>query len=136
MNKAHLNPDGLPDWSTTFSQIVVVDAGSMRTIYVSGQVAIDTAHNVVGKGDLGRQAKVSLENLTRALAAAGAAPSDVVRLGIFIRDYRRDQAAVIADALRQTFGDRSMPASTWLGVSALALDDILIEIEATAIVEV
>ena len=134
MDKTYLNPDDLPNWSDSFSQIVVVDAGSMRTIYLSGQVAVDPAHNVVGEGNLERQADAALANLTRALAAAGALPSDVVRLGIFVKDYRREHAATIGDALRRTFGAGPMPASTWLGVATLALDELLIEIEATAVV--
>ena len=63
MTKDYLNPPDLPNWSDTFSQVVVVQTGSTRTIYVSGQVAVNTDNNVVGLGDLGRQAEVALENL-------------------------------------------------------------------------
>jgi enamine deaminase RidA (YjgF/YER057c/UK114 family) len=59
----------------------------------------------------------------------------VVRLGIYVRDYRRDQAGVVRDAMRRVFTGDRLPASTWLGVQALALDDLLIEVEATAVVE-
>ncbi|HEX3131722.1 MAG TPA: RidA family protein [Thermoanaerobaculia bacterium] len=135
MKKDYLNPTGLPSWSDSFSQVVVVRSGSMRAIYVSGQVAVDASHNVVGRGDLGRQAELALENLRRALAAAGATPADVVRLGIYIKDYQPGQASVIGDALRRVFAPGRMPASTWLGVSALALDELLIEIEAEAITD-
>lgn len=135
MIKEHLNPAGLPNWSESFSQVVVVRTGATRTIYVSGQVSIDADNHVVGAGDLARQARVALENLAKALAAAGAKPADVVRLGIYVKDYQRDQAAVISAALRRTFVAGPMPASTWLGVSALALDELLIEIEATAVVD-
>ncbi len=135
MVKEHLNPSDLPNWSESFSQIVVVRAGSSRTIYVSGQVSVDAGNNVVGHGDLGRQAEVALENLSKALAAAGATPADVVRLGIYVKDYRPDQAKIISAALRKRFVAGRMPASTWLGVASLALDDLLIEIEATAVVD-
>ena len=135
MIKEHLNPTDLPNWSESFSQIVVVRTGATRTIYVSGQVSVDAGNNVVGHGDLGRQAEVALQNLSKALAAAGATPADVVRLGIYVKDYKRDQAAVISAALRNTFVADQMPASTWLGVSSLALDEILIEIEATAVID-
>jgi endoribonuclease L-PSP len=64
--------------------------------------------------------------------AAGAKPADVVRLGIYVKDYRREQATVIGSALRGMFAAGRMPASTWLGVSTLALDE-LIEIEAVAV---
>ena len=135
MIKEHLNPSDLPNWSESFSQVVVVRAGATRTIYVSGQVSVDAGNNVVGQGDLGRQAQLALENLSKALTAAGATPADVVRLGIYVKDYKQDQAAVISTALRKTFVAGRMPTSTWLGVSSLALDELLIEIEATAVIE-
>lgn len=133
MIKEHLNPADLPNWSESFSQVVVVRTGPTRTIYVSGQVSVDAGNNFVGHGDLGRQAEVALENLSKALGAAGATPADVVRLGIYVKDYKRDQAAVISAALRNAFVAERMPTSTWLGVSSLALDEALIEIEATAV---
>jgi enamine deaminase RidA (YjgF/YER057c/UK114 family) len=135
MIKQHLNPDDLPNWSESFSQVVVVRTGATRTIYVSGQVSVDAGNKVVGQGDLGRQTHVALANLSKALAAAGATPADVVRLGIYVKDYERDQARIISAALRNTFAADRMPASTWLGVSSLALDELLIEIEATAVID-
>jgi len=133
MTKEHLNPSGLPNWSESFSQVVVVRTGATRTIYVSGQVSVDAENNVVGPGDLSRQAQKALENLSQALGAAGATPADVVRLGIYVKDYKREQAAIISTVLRNTFVAGQMPASTWLGVSSLAIDELLIEIEATAV---
>ena len=135
MIKEHLNPTDLPNWSESFSQVVVVRTGTTRTIYVSGQVSVDADNNVVGHGDLGQQTQVALQNLSKALAAAGATLADVVRLGIYVKNYQRDQAQVISTALRKTFVAERMPASTWLGVSSLALDELLIEIDATAVIE-
>jgi len=135
MIKEHLNPADLPKWSESFSQVVVVRTGGTRTIYVLGQVSVDPHNNIVGLGDLSRQAEVALQNLSKALAAAGATPVDVVRLGIYVKDYKPDQAAVISTALRKLFVAERMPTSTWLGVSSLALDEILIEIEATAVID-
>ena len=135
MTKEHLNPSDLPNWSESFSQVVVVRAGATSTIYVSGQVSVDADNNVVGHGDLGEQTRVVLENLKKALAAAGATPTDVVRLGIYIKDYKREQAAIITTLLRNTFVAERMPTSTWIGVSSLALDELLIEIEATAVID-
>src|SRR6267378_4108068 len=79
MIKKHLNPADLPNWSESFSQVVAVRTGVTQTIYVSGQVSVDADNNVVGHGDLRLQAQVALENLSKALAAAGATPADVVR---------------------------------------------------------
>jgi enamine deaminase RidA (YjgF/YER057c/UK114 family) len=133
-------PDGLPELDKIAvrrcaGKVLAVRAGSTRTIYVSGQVSVDADNNVVGHGDLAQQAEVALENLSKALAAAGATPADVVRLGIYIKDYQRDQADIISAALRKRFVAGRMPASTWLGVASLALDELLIEIDATAVID-
>lgn len=135
MTKDYLNPTDLPNWGNSFSQVVVVQTGATRTIYLSGQVAVDVDLNVVGLGDVGRQAEVALENLKKALAAAGATPADVVRLGIYVKNYQREHATVIGRVLRGTFAAGRMPASTWLGVSTLALDELLIEIDAVAVTD-
>lgn len=86
-------------------------------------------------GDLAKQARKAFQNLSTALASAGAHPDDVVRLGIYVRDYDPGQAETIRDAMREIFRGPRLPASTWLGVQALALDGLLIEVEATAVVE-
>ncbi len=134
--KQHLNPADLPNWSESFSQVVIVQTRDTRTIYVSGQVSVDAGNKVIGHGDLGLQAEAALQNLSKALAAGGATPADVVRLRIFIKEYHPDQAAVITSALQKVFIAGQMPANTWLGVASLALDELLIEIEATAVVDV
>jgi enamine deaminase RidA (YjgF/YER057c/UK114 family) len=135
MPKQRLNPPALPNWSESFSQVVVSTTGSSRTIHISGQVSVDERNQIVGPGDLARQAEKAFANLAAALRAANATPADVVRLGIYIVDYRRDQAVVIQRALRTLFAGDQLPASTWLGVTSLALEGLLIEVEATAIVE-
>ncbi len=135
MKREYLNPAELPDWSDAFSQIVVVNVGALRIITISGQVAVDGDQRIVGRGDLAAQAERAFANLATALQAAGATPEDVVRLGIYIKEYRPEQAVVVRNALQQVFIPGRMPASTWLGVQSLALEDLLIEVEATAIVE-
>ena len=135
MSKEFLNSPELPNWSDSFSQVVVVHIGPIRTIYVSGQVSVDADLNVVGRDDLATQAERTFQNLAKALSSAGASPEDVVRLGIYVKGYRRDQAEIIHDALRKVFKSDKLPASTWLGVQSLALEDLLIEVEATAVVE-
>ena len=135
MPKEHLNPRELPCWAGTFSQIVVARPAGARLIWISGQVAVDADHQVVGPGDLARQAEQAFGNLSKALEAAGASPDDVVRLGIYVKNLRPEDAAVIRQALRRVFVRDTLPTSTWLGVTSLALDELLIEVEATAVVE-
>lgn len=134
MTKEFLNPPELPNWSDSFSQVIVIHTGPSRTIYISGQVAVDADHNVVGH-NLATQAECTFRNLAKALAAAGATPEDVVRLGIYVKNYRPDQAETIRTAMRKVFTSDKLPTSTWLGVQSLALDSLLIEVEATAVVE-
>lgn len=134
MTREHLNPANLPNWAGSFSQVVAVATASARLVFVSGQVAVDAENEVVGRGDLAAQAEWAFANLARALAAGGATPDDVVRLGIYVKDLRSDQTEVIRQAMRTVFTGDRLPTSTWLGVAALALDDLLIEVEATAVV--
>ncbi len=129
----HLNPAGLPDWGESFSQVVIVDQGPLRRVQISGQVAVDDRNRVQSPGDLDAQAPLAFANLARALEAAGAGPRDVLRLGIYIVDYRPEQAETVRLAMRSVFRDRPLPTSTWLGVQALALPDLRIEVEATAL---
>lgn len=102
-----------------------------RMIFISGQLAWDGAGNVVGKGDMRAQIRQVCENITEALAVAGATWEDVVKTNTF---------AVSLDELfkhnevRQEFFGRGFPTSTTVQVSALAHPDMLIEIEAIAMV--
>lgn len=116
-----------------FSQVVV--AKGARTIYVSGQVAVDASGALVGGTDLGQQTTQVMRNLGLALAAAGASFADVVKITTYVVDYRPEQRAVIGKARAPFFADRTPPASTLVGVSALAAPDWLIEIEAVAVVD-
>jgi enamine deaminase RidA (YjgF/YER057c/UK114 family) len=106
MTKEFINPPDLPNWEQVFSQIVVVSNGACRTVYVSGQVSVDKEKNLIGAGDLRAQANQAFRNLLTALQAAGATASDVVRLNIYVRDYKPDDAALISASLR-IFAKRS-----------------------------
>lgn len=135
MNKEFINPPSLPNWEQAFSQIIIVTSGAIKTIYVSGQVSVDKGKNLIGEGDLGIQAIQAFENLRSALVAAGATTADVVKLNIYVRDYRQEDAALINKALRECFPQKNLPTSTWLGVQSLAEEGFLIEVDAIAVVE-
>ena len=70
-----------------------------------------------------------------AVEALAGTLADVVALLIYIVNYRTDQAAAIGSVLREFFPKDKRPASTWIGVTTLAVTDFLIEIEATAVLE-
>jgi enamine deaminase RidA (YjgF/YER057c/UK114 family) len=101
-------------------------------VHVAGQVAIDSGGNPVGGGDLGEQAKFALENVRRALAAAGASAADVVALRVYIVGLRQDMFPVVARRVAEFVGDGEPPPATWMGVQSLLSSHALVEIEAVA----
>ena len=128
----HLSPEGLPH-TPTYSQVVV--ASGTRTIYVSGQVPVDGTGALVGAGDLGAQTTQAMRNLGLALAAAGATFADLVKVTTYVVDYRPEHRAIIGKARGTFYADMTPPASTLVGVSALAAPEWLIEIEGVAVVD-
>lgn len=125
-----LNPSTLPP-SRGYTQVVEVPAGH-RLVYISGQVPLDSAGNLVGAGDFRAQAKQVFTNLDRALAAVGATFADVVKLNYYIRDVSH-----LADlrAVRDQHVKRATPpASTLVEVPHLFREDVLLEVEAVAAV--
>ena len=125
-----LNPDELPR-PETYSQVVV--AAGARTIYVAGQVSVDASGQLVAPGDLAGQARQAYHNVGVALAAAGAGPADVAKITTLVVGYTPDHLTAIGEARRDVFGEHR-PASTLVGVQALARPDLLIEVEAIAVV--
>lgn len=126
-----LRPDGL-QINPAYSHVVV--ASGARTIYISGQVALDESGALVGAGDLGAQTTQVMRNLGRALAAAGATFADVVKITTFVVGYTPEMRPVISAARSPYFPEGKPPASTLVGVQALAAPGWLIEIEAIAVV--
>jgi 2-iminobutanoate/2-iminopropanoate deaminase len=134
MPKQHLNPEALfPSLQYGFSQAVVCTGG--RTVYLSGQTAWGAAQRLVGGDDLGAQTRQALRNVRAAVEAAGGTLADVVSLRLYVVNYRRADTGPVGDALREFFPAEKPPASTWVGVAALAVPDFLIEIEAVAVIE-
>ena len=101
------------------------------TVYVSGTVAWGPEGTLVGPGDVYAQAKQAIANIEAALREAGASLRDVVRTRIYLTDISRWEEA--ARAHREAFAD-VRPASSLLEVSRLAGPDMLVEIEAVAVV--
>src|SRR5512133_3248608 len=126
--KRFLSPDTL---SAPFGYSHVVDSPVERIVYISGQVPLDAEGQLVGEGDFEAQTRQVFENLTRALEAAGATWSDVVKLDYFLRDV--GQIAIVR-AIRDEYVDTANPpASTLVEVSSLFSPDVLVEIQAVAI---
>jgi enamine deaminase RidA (YjgF/YER057c/UK114 family) len=105
-----------------------------RTIYVASQVAMDLSGRIVGQGDLQAQASRAFENLTAVLGAARALPSDVVRLTIYVVNYRPEHLPLIRGAAGPAyFPSRHPPVTTVVSVQSLLRDGLLIAVEATAV---
>ena len=105
-----------------------VEAGGF--LYVAGQLSLDVNGDLVGAGDVVRQTEQVLDNVGEVLRAASVTFDDVVRVGVYVRNMA-DRPAVNTVRLRY-FGD-ARPVATLVEVSALALPDALVEIEAVAL---
>ena len=132
MEKQFLNPKGA-FCSPAFSQVATVRGG--KTIYVSGQVALDEKGELVGRGDLRAQTRKVFENLELALAAAGAGFENLIKMNYYIVGYRPEHLAPIREVRSEYLSRTHPPASTLVGVEALFQDGVLIEVEAIAVVE-
>src|SRR5215831_17388282 len=133
MPKEYLNPNNLfPSLPHGFSQVVV--ASGRKTVFVSGQTAWNVRKNIVGGDSVLEQARQALRNLEAAIEATGGKLKDIVALRIYIVSYQAESATAVGTALREFFS-QNPPASTWIGVSALAVPEFLIEIEATAVLD-
>ncbi|MFD7088542.1 RidA family protein [Streptomyces sp. NPDC056652] len=107
--------------------------GTGRFVAVSGQCAFDEEGALVGEGDPAAQARQVFENLRRCLAAAGASFDDVVKLTYFVTDVAHLPA--IREARDAVIDTARPPASSAVQVSALFRPELLLEIEAFAIVQ-
>jgi 2-iminobutanoate/2-iminopropanoate deaminase len=132
--KTYLNPPNLfPSQQYGFSQIVASRGGT--TVYLSGQVAWDADQQIGDPGDLGVQTRRALANVETAVQAAGGSRDDIVSLRIYIVGEHIHASRPVRDGLLAFFHPERQPASTWIGVPALANPEFLIEIEAVAVIE-
>ena len=127
--RTQLNPDW--PWARQYriAQGVQVDG----LVYTSGQVALDPEGNLVGKDDMGAQARQVFENIRAVLAEAGGSMDDVVKITSFITDM--SQYADFAAARTEAFPN-NIPASSTVATPELVNPDLLVEVEAVAIIGV
>ncbi|MEZ4671813.1 MAG: RidA family protein [Anaerolineae bacterium] len=131
MQKFHLNPDVASDPQGNYSQLVKVDVGDATFLYLAGQVAEDKDGNVVGAGDLRQQAERIYQNIEAILATEGATLRDIIRATTYITDM--SQRAIVS-AVRKELFPVDPPATTLLGVTALAGEEWLIEVDVIAVI--
>jgi len=134
MPKEYINPNSLfPSLPHGFSQVVV--ASGKKMVFVSGQTAWNARKNIVGGANLLEQTRQALRNVETAIEASGGTLKDVVALRIYVVNYQAESAKAVGSALKEFFSSENPPASTWIGVAALAVPEFLIEIEATAVLD-
>lgn len=121
-------PEGVAP-GTGYSHVVW---GTGRFVAISGQCAFDADGKVVGEADPAAQARQVFENLRRCLAAAGASFEDVVKLTYFVTDVAHLPA--IRAARDAVLDAERMPASSAVQVAALFRPELLVEIEAFALI--
>jgi enamine deaminase RidA (YjgF/YER057c/UK114 family) len=130
-----INPPGLAA-PEAYAHLSV--ATGTRTVYVSGQVARDAEGRPVGADDLAAQVEQVYENLITALAGVGGTFDDIARLTCYVVDWRPERMPqLIEGAMRvaQRRGINPVRPVTLIGVTALGEPDMLVEVEAIAVLE-
>lgn len=126
LKKEFINPHPMG-----FTNTVVCSSHGVKTIYISGQVGY--ADGRVGES-FGEQADMVYRNLLHELQAAGASAEDVVKINTYVVDLNRDKSKIMRTAKDKYFTQEDQPASTMVGVSALVMQELLVEVEATAVI--
>ena len=133
MERKYLNPPTLLQ-PRGYTHVVTVDGGG-KMVFISGQVAVDKDGKLVGPGDLKTQIRQAASNLKLALEAAGATAADIVKTNTYIVNYKQADYSALREARAEVFPSGEPPASTLVGVTSLAVDGLMVEMEAIAIVK-
>lgn len=127
-----VNPPGLFDPTPYgFSQAVIAPAGG-RVAYISGQYGADGTGAL--SPDFAAQVRQAFANLRVALDGIGAEPGQVAMLTIYVVDHDPSKLGPVTAAVVETFGT-ALPAQTLVPVPRLALDGMLFEVEAVAVLD-
>ncbi|WP_327103438.1 RidA family protein [Nonomuraea glycinis] len=130
-----VNPDGLPK-PEIYRQVSI--ATGSKLVFVAGQVARDADGGRVGEGDLVAQAEQCYLNVGTALAGIGGSFDDVAKLTVYVVDWSLDKMPLFLEGVSRAaakLGVAPVPPATLVGVAALAEPDILLEVEATAVLD-
>jgi enamine deaminase RidA (YjgF/YER057c/UK114 family) len=106
--------------------------GGERVLFLSGQTSSAADGSPLHVSDIGAQFRCAWRNIKDALAEAGMAPSNVVRLNMYTTDVDGLMAAGVG-LLAEVAADGCVSVGTLLGVTRLYHPDILVELEATAV---
>ncbi|RYU96478.1 RidA family protein [Emticicia agri] len=115
-----------------YSHTAQIDLGNATMILIAGQVPLDKQGNLVGKDDFTGQTEQVFTNIKNIIEEAGGNMNHLAKITIFIRDVSKIQ--VVRDVRDRFVNTQNPPASTLVEVSKLYRDDVMIEIEATAVI--
>ncbi|MFB4262440.1 RidA family protein [Nonomuraea sp. GTA35] len=130
-----VNPDGLPK-PEVYRQMSI--ATGSKLVFLAGQVARDAQGRPVGEGDLAAQVEQAYLNIGTALAAAGGSFDDVAKLTVYVVDWTPDKMPLLGEGVARAaakLGVDPVKPITLLGVAALGEPDLLVEVEATAVLD-
>ena len=130
-NVQFINPETVST-PRSYSHAAIIDLGNCKMVIMSGQVALDAKGNLVGANDIAKQTEQVFRNIKSIVEAAGGKLDHVVKLSYFTTDVSR--IADIRTIRDQFITSKTKPASTLVQVNKLFREDILIEIEATAVI--
>ena len=115
-----------------YSQAAEIDMGSSKMIIMAGQVALNKDGLLVGADDITKQSEQVFKNIKSIVEDAGGTMNNIVKLNYYLKDVA--QINKVRSVRDKYINTKTPPASTLVEVSKLFRDDILIEIEATAII--
>ena len=130
-----LNPEGLPK-PDVYRQVSV--ATGSRFVFIAGQVARDADGSPVGAGDLAAQVDQALRNVNTAVNAVGGSFEDVAKLTIYVVDWDESKLPALGEGVFRAsaaLGIDPLKPVSLIGVGMLGEPDILVEIEATAVLD-
>ncbi len=130
-----VNPEGLPK-PEVYRQLSI--ARGSRLVFLSGQVARDAEGNPVGPGDFAAQVEQAYLNIGRALDEIGGSFDDVAKLTIYVVDWDATKYPLLGEGVARAAArlgvDPTKPI-TLIGVAALGEPDLMVEVEATAVLD-
>lgn len=125
-----VNPQNLYDPTPNGYSMAVIVPGGAKVAYISGQGGQDNTGGL--SPDFAVQVEQAYANLRAALNALGARPDQVAKLTVFVVDHDMSKLGVLTKAVKEMFGE-ALPAQTLIPVPKLAVDGMLFEVEAVAV---
>jgi enamine deaminase RidA (YjgF/YER057c/UK114 family) len=130
----HINPPELLP-PTGYTHVVVARGGT--TVYCAGQGAYGGSGAIVGGNDLEAQTRQAFQNVLAALRSVGANWGNVVKATYYLAESGPDALGAFQRAMNEIIGDASSapPAATLVCVRSLAFEEMLVEVDVTAVID-